>query len=202
MRTNKQRIQQITGIGLFSAAVIVLQLVSMSLRFTTFSITLTLIPIVVGAAVYGIGAGAWLGLVFGATVLLTGDAAAFLAISSPGTIITVFAKGILAGVASGAVFKLLEQKNRTLASIVAAIICPIVNSGVFFLGCLSFFMDAIKTWALTDFGDNAVLYILFVLIGFNFVLEFFINAVFSPSITYVINIGKKYFSGKEAPKRS
>ena len=38
--------------------------------------------------------------------------------------------------------------------------------------------------------------------GNDFVLEFFINAVFSPSITYVINIGKKYFSGKEAPKRS
>ena len=75
MKTNKQRIQRITGIGLFSAAVIVLQFVSMSVRFTTFSITLTLIPIVVGAAIYGIGAGAWLGLVFGLAVLLTGDAA-------------------------------------------------------------------------------------------------------------------------------
>ena len=103
MKTNKQRIQRITGIGLFSAAVVVLQFVSMSLRFTTFSITLTLIPIVVGAAIYGIGAGAWLGLVFGLAVLLTGDAASFLAISFPGTIITVLAKGILAGVASGAV---------------------------------------------------------------------------------------------------
>ena len=91
MKTNKQRIQRITGIGLFSAAVVVLQFVSMSLRFTTFSITLTLIPIVVGAAIYGIGAGAWLGLVFGLAVLLTGDAASFMAISFPGTIITVLA---------------------------------------------------------------------------------------------------------------
>ena len=196
MQTNKLRVQKITGIGLFSAAVIILQFVSMSLRFTTFSITLTLIPIVVGAAVYGIGAGAWLGLVFGLAVLLTGDASVFLAISIPGTIITVLLKGVLAGVASGALFRLLEGKNRTVASVAAAMICPIVNSGVFFLGCLTFFMSEIRLWALTDFGDNAVLYILLGLIGFNFVLEFAINAIFSPTVTYVIGIGKRFYSQK------
>ena len=191
MKTNKLRVQKITGLGVFSAAVIILQFVSMSLRFTTFSITLTLIPIVVGAAVYGIGGGAWLGLVFGLAVLMTGDAAAFLAISIPGTIITVLAKGVLAGVASGAIFRLLEKKNRTVASVAAAMICPVVNSGVFFLGCLTFFISEIKLWALTDFGDNVVLYILFALIGFNFILEFAINAIFSPMVTYVIRVGKK-----------
>ena len=196
MKTNRLRVQKITGIGLFSAAVIILQFVSMSLRFTTFSITLTLIPIVVGAAVYGIGAGAWLGLVFGLAVLLTGDASVFLAISIPGTIITVLAKGVLAGVASGVLFRLLEGKNRTVASVAAAMICPIVNSGVFFLGCLTFFMSEIRLWALTDFGDNAVLYILLGLIGFNFVLEFAINAIFSPTVTYVIGIGKRFYSQK------
>ena len=196
MKTNKQRIQQITGIGLFSAAVVVLQFVSMSLRFTTFSITLTLIPIVVGAAIYGIGAGAWLGFVFGLAVLLTGDAAAFLTVNFPGTIVTVLAKGMLAGIASGVVYKALAHKNKSLASILAAMICPVVNSGVFFLGCLVFFMDTIRQWALTDFGDHAVTYIIVGLIGFNFVLEFAINAIFSPTITYVINIGKKYFAGR------
>ena len=117
-------------------------------------------------------------------------------ISVHGTLITVLAKGILAGVASGAVFKLLEKKNRTLASVLAAMVCPIVNSGVFFLGCLTFFMSAIKEWALTDFGGNAVMYILLVLIGFNFILEFSINAIFSPTITHVVNIGKKHFSAE------
>ena len=196
MQTNKLRVQKITGLGLFSAAVILLQFVSMSLRFTTFSITLTLIPIVVGAAVYGIGGGAWLGLVFGLAVLMTGDAAAFLAISIPGTIITVLAKGVLAGVASGAIFRLLEKKNRTVASVAAAMICPVINSGVFFLGCLTFFISEIKLWALTDFGDNVVLYILFALIGFNFILEFAINTVFGPTIVHIVNIGKKHFASK------
>ena len=86
---------------------------------------------------------------------------------------------------------LLLQHVHQVASVAAAMICPIVNSGVFFLGCLTFFMSEIRRWALTDFGDHAVLYILFGLIGFNFVLEFAINAIFSPMVTYVIRVGKK-----------
>ena len=193
MKTNKQRIQRITSIGLLSALVIILQFVSMSLRFTAFSITLTLIPIVVGAALYGVGAGAWLGFVFGITVLLTGDAAAFLAWNIPGTIITVLAKGILAGAVSGLVFKLLEKKNRAIATVAAAIAAPITNSGVFFLGCLVFFFGNISgAAAQTAYAGNTVGFILVFYIGINFLLEFAINAIFSPTVVYIVNIGKKY----------
>ena len=197
MKTNKQRIQTITGIGLLSALVIVLQFVSMSLRFSAFSITLTLIPIVVGAAMYGIGAGTWLGLVFGLTVLLTGDAAGFMAWSIPGTIITVLVKGMAAGALSGLVFKLLDKKNRTLAIIAAAMIAPIANSGTFLLGCLVFFFDNITTASMgSAYAGNTVGFILMVYIGFNFILEFAINTVFGPTIVHIVNIGKKYFAGK------
>jgi len=197
MKTNKQRIQWITGIGLLSALVIVLQFVSMSLRFSAFSITLTLIPIVVGAAMYGVGAGSWLGLVFGLSVLLTGDAAGFMAWSIPGTIITVLVKGIAAGALSGLVFKLLDKKNRTLATIAAAMIAPIANSGTFLLGCLVFFFDNITVASMgSAYAGNTVGFILMVYIGFNFILEFAINAVLGPTIVHVINIGKKYFVGK------
>ena len=197
MKTNKQKIQWLTGVGLLSALVIVLQFVSMALRFSTFSITLTLIPIVVGAALYGVTAGGWLGLVFGLAVLLTGDAAGFMVWSIPGTIITVLAKGILAGVVSGLAFKLLERINRALATIVAAILCPIVNSGVFFLGCVTFFMKDIDAVAgTTQYAGNTAAFIIMVYIGFNFILEFAINTVFSPTIVYIVNIGKKYFARK------
>jgi hypothetical protein len=53
--------------------------------------------IVLGAATCGKGVGAWLGLTFGVTVLLSGDAAAFMSISVIGTVITVLAKGLLCG---------------------------------------------------------------------------------------------------------
>ena len=59
----------IIGLGLLTAIVVVMQFISMGLRVGTFSITLTLIPIVVGSALYGWGSGAWLGFVFGVTVL-------------------------------------------------------------------------------------------------------------------------------------
>lgn len=88
--------------GVLTAVVIVLQALAIGIRFGTFSITLVLIPIVVGAALYGWKAGAWLGLVFGAVVLMT-DAAAFLAVSVPGTAVTCLLKGILAGIAAAVV---------------------------------------------------------------------------------------------------
>jgi len=194
MNTNKQKIQRLTVLGLLSALVILLQFLSMALRFSAFNITLTLIPIVVGAALYGIGAGAWLGLVFGVIVLLSGDAAGFLVWSIPGTVITVLGKGIAAGVASGLVFKLLEKKNRAVATVAAAVICPIANSGVFLLGCLTFFFGNITAAAEgTAYAGNTVGFIIMVYIGFNFILEFLINTVFSPTIVYIVNIGKKHF---------
>lgn len=193
MKTNKQQILKLTGIALFTAIVIVLQLLGSFIHFGMFSISLVLIPIVIGAAVYGVGAGAWLGFVFGVAVLLSGDAATFLAISIPGTIITVLAKGLLAGLAAGFVYKLLAGKNKTLAAIAAAVVCPIVNTGVFLLGCATFFLGAIREWALADFGDNVMLYMIVGLVGLNFVAELVINLIFSPTVVYIIGIGKKRF---------
>ena len=100
MKANKQHILRLTGIGLFTAIVIVLQMLGSFIHLGPFSISLVLIPIVVGTALYGIPAGGWLGCVFGIAVLLSGDAAAFLAVSITGTVVTVLAKGTLAGLAS------------------------------------------------------------------------------------------------------
>ena len=104
--------QKIVGLGLFTAIVIVLQLMGSFIRFGTFSISLVLVPVVIGAALYGAGAGAWLGFVFGVVVLLSGDAAAFLGVNALGTILTVLVKGALAGFLSGVVYKALENACR------------------------------------------------------------------------------------------
>lgn len=93
----------VVGLGLLTAIVVVLQFVGATIKFGTFSISLVLMPIVIGAALYGVFAGAWLGLVFGVVVLLSGDAATFMAINPFGTIVTVLLKGILAGAVSGLV---------------------------------------------------------------------------------------------------
>ena len=65
----KVNAKKIAGVGLLTALVVVLQLLGSFIKFGTVSISLVLIPIVVGAALYGVGAGAWLGGVFAVVVL-------------------------------------------------------------------------------------------------------------------------------------
>ena len=184
----KMNVSTVVGIGLLTAIVVVLQLVSMALRFGMFSITLTLIPIVVGAALYDWKAGAWLGLVFGGAVLISGDATVFLQINAIGTIITVLAKGALAGLAAGLIYHLVSKKNQIAGVIAAAIAAPVVNTGVFLIGSAVFFLDAISMWA----GEtNVFIYMLVGLVGFNFFIELGINILLNPTILQIIRIGKK-----------
>ncbi len=190
---NRDLTYKLVGTALLTAIVVVLQLVGGAIKVGTFSISLVLMPIVVGAALFGIWSGAWLGFVFGVMVMATGDAALFLAVNVPGTIITVLAKGILAGLAAGAVYKLLEKKNKYVATLLASIASPVVNTGVFLIGCAVFFLDTIKSWA----GDGPVFqYMIVGLVGVNFILELAINLVLNPVIVRIVDIGKKSFSGK------
>lgn len=153
-----------------------------------FAINLVLVPIAIGAATCGAAIGAWLGLVSGVAVLASGDANAFLAVNVIGTIITVLLKGAFCGFAAGLVYNSLKKVNHTLAVIVSAVACPIVNTGVFVLGCLAFFMETITQWA---GGSNGVQYIFVGLIGLNFFVEVGVNLVLSPVIVRLINIRKK-----------
>ena len=185
MKTNTRKI---AGVGLLTAVVVVLQLLGSFIHFRPFSISLVLIPIVVGASLYGVLSGAWLGLAFGITVLISGNAAAFLAVNPGGTVVTVLLKGALAGLLAGAVYKAIEKKNKVIATIVAAIICPVVNTGIFLIGCRLFFFDTIKTWAA---GTNVFVYMITGLVGFNFLFELGLNIILSPTIVKLTKLGRK-----------
>ena len=193
MRSNtRERTRKLVGIALFSAIVVVLQLLGAFVRLGPFSISLVLIPIVVGSAVYGKGAGTWLGFLFGVAVLLSGDAASFLAVSVPGTIITVLSKGTLAGLFVDVVYSLLAKVNKYVAVVASAIICPVVNTGIFLLGCKIFFMDTITMWASgTEFGADVAAYMIFGLVGGNFLVELAVNVVLSPVVVRIVDIGLK-----------
>lgn len=192
-KSNRFNANTIIGLGLLTAIVVVMQFISMGLRFGTFSITLTLIPIVVGAALYGWISGAWLGFVFGVSVLLTGDANAFLAVNIPGTITTVLVKGILAGLCAGLVYELISKKNQIAAVLVSAVIAPVVNTGIFILGSYVFFFDYLSGLAE---GTNLFVFILVALVGINFFIELGTNLVLNPAILQIIRIGKKMKSSK------
>lgn len=265
-------VRSLVGLGLLTAIVVVLQLIGAAIRFGTFSISLVLMPIVIGAALYGAGAGAWLGLVFGIVVLLSGDANLFLGINVFGTIATVIAKGVLAGLLSGLAYTWLTRvfdsnlsterlavfitcalliiggavslyygvklnnapavrveiegaESRALpgtfclvigivlivvglallafvlikkpdldtsaAVFVSAALCPIVNTGIFLLGCRLFFFETIKSWA---GGTNVGTFMIVGLVGLNFILELAINLILSPAIVMLIRYGQNRLS--------
>lgn len=177
--------------AVLTALVAVLQAVGAFIRFGPFSISLVLVPIVIGAACCGVKIGTWLGFVFGAVVLLSGDASAFLAVDVFGTFVTVIAKGAACGLAAGLTYRALEKYNRNVAVIAAAAICPVVNTGVFLLGCAVFFLDTVKEWAAALGYSGTVAYIFTGLVGFNFLAELAVNIILSPVITRILGLIRK-----------
>ena len=181
---NKE-LKKMVGIALLTALVVVLQFVGgMIPPVGGFSISLVLIPIVVGAAVYGPWVGMFLGAVFGVIVNINcitgadvGGAMVFQA-NPVLCFLVVMGKGVLAGLAAGGVYKLLRKVNPYLAMLCAAIVCPLVNTGTFVACMLLFFNEVLSQWA---GGSDLVGYILTGLILANFVPELIINVVFSPA---------------------
>lgn len=183
--------KKMVGIGLFTAIVVVLQLLGGGIRFGLFSVSLVLVPIVVGAAVYGWFAGAFLGFAFGVAVLLSGDAGAFLAVDPLATVLVVLVKGTLCGLFSGLIYTAVQKLNKVAAVILAAVICPVFNTGVFLLGCQLFFLPTITEWASLYGYADAGTYMIFGLAGINFVIEIVVNLVLAPVITRLIRFAKK-----------
>lgn len=189
MAEKKFSTRKLTGLAILTALVVILQFLPIKGPF--FLITLTLVPIVIGSALYGAFSGAWLGFIFGVTVLLSGDAAAFLTINIPGTIATVLVKGTLAGLAAGLVYKLASKVNRYFGVICSALVAPVVNTGIFLLGCRLFFMDTVNGWAAASGYENVGAYMILSLVGINFLIELGVDLVCSPVILRLINIRKK-----------
>ena len=183
--------QKLVLLALFTAVVAVLSYFGGFIKIGGLaSISLTLIPVVLGAALFGPKAGAWLGAVSGAVFFLTADAVFWLGLSVHGTIITVMVKGIVAGLLAGLTYKLLKGVNPYLAVIVSAIVCPTVNTAIFLLGCLIFFVDTVTAGAVAE-GMSVGGYLIVFFVGLNFVFELLLNILVSPALFRIIKLGKK-----------
>lgn len=176
---NRNRIKLITEVSIFSAIIIILQLIATFINFGSFPITLTLIPIIVGGAVYGPLVGMILGLVFGLIVdvmVITGadpTGAVMLASHPIITLSTCLIKGALAGLLSALAYKYLKIKNSKLRIVIAAAICPIVNTVTFFISLILFF-------------DSSITVLISTILSVNFVIELLINMLIAPGLTTLI----------------
>lgn len=190
-----QKIKSMALTGLLMALVIVLQFLSGIIPpVGGFSISLVLIPIVLGAAVMGPYVGALLGATFSVVVIINcitgadvGGAMVFQA--NPFLcILVVMAKGTLAGLLSGCVYRLLKGKNAYIAMLCAAVVCPVVNTGVFVTCMMLFFKDVLAAWA---GGGDVIAYVLTGLVVANFIPELIINVAFSPASVRIVHVVKK-----------
>ncbi len=185
---------KLVGLGILTAIIIVLQIVTTFFPTKPVSITLALIPIIIGAAFYGAGAGAYLGGVFSVVVILmcvfgadVGGAMVWNA--NPFLCIVVcMLKGVGAGFAAGAVYKALSKKSTTLGAVSAGVVSPIVNTGIFVLGLFLFFKPVLEVWA---GGTDIVYYALITMTGVNFLVELGVNIILSPVIVRIIQAVSK-----------
>ena len=179
------KIGQMAAVALLMGLIVVLQLLSGTIPpVGGFTISLVLIPIVLGGALFGVKTGALLGGVFGIIVMIgcitgtdVGGAMVFQA-NPVLCFLVVMGKGILAGLISGWIYRLIHGKNAYIAMLAAAIVCPTVNTGVFVVCMLTFFKDVLAAWA---GGGDILAYVLTGLVLANYVPELLINVIFSPA---------------------
>ena len=188
--SNHASVVRMTTLALLAALVVVLQTVASGIRIGPVPFSLTLVPIVVGAILFGPAAGAGLGAVFGIVCLIAGITGAdsftnLLWVASPFWLVVVcVGKGVLCGLCAGLTANALRQKP-TLSCILAALTAPIVNTGVFAIGMLTVFKPILQDYAA---GTNLVYYLFVAFIGINFLVEFAVNAVLSAAIARIVQV--------------
>lgn len=194
MNTNRMKTSKLTGLAIFTAIIVVLQILATFIKFGPVSITLALAPIIIGAAIYGASAGAYLGFVLAAVVLISGllgwdggFVMYLMSLSPIGVILTIFLKSTAAGYLSGVTYRAIAKKSEKAASIVSGIVCPVVNTGLF-VACMFIFFFGVLNDMATGAGKNMIAYIIFGLCGINFVIELVVNLALSSVITHVVHI--------------
>ena len=159
------------------------------------SLNFSLIIISLGAILYGPVIGGFLGLISGImTIFAPSTLSYFYSVSPIGTILTCLLKTTVAGIVAGLVMLLFKKHNKNLAGyITVSILVPTINTGLFAIFCLVFFMNR-----LNEINPNNIASALFLgMIGFNYIFEILTTSIITPSLIKImehisINNREKY----------
>ena len=179
--------QQIVGTGLLLALEIIFQVIGNYLQFGPVSINLSLVAIVLAAVLYGPLSGAILGFFCGVVVLFSPSTLAiFMPVSPIGTVIACLLKTTLAGLIAGFVFKLFKNKSQLVGIIIASILVPVINTGIFSVVCLLFFRPILAGGAGNESFARMMTFLIVGFIGWNFLIEIATTVVVSTILGLVI----------------
>lgn len=194
---NSIKIKRLVGIATLAALVVGLQFLSNYVSFGSISITLALIPVAMGAILYGPIAGAILGAIMGIIVIVAPSTlAVFMPYNPVATIFLCILKTGVAGLVAGLFFKLFasiakKQKEKkakmgyfAAGIIIATIVVPIINTGLFIAGAWIFFKNVEIDGTLV-FGGTFMGIITAVLTT-NFLIEFIVSVVLAPVLVYLV----------------
>ncbi len=192
-KSSHEKTLTMVQIALFCAIVAVLQLFFANIRIGVVTLSFTLVPIVIAGIFIGPWAGFFVGLFSGILtfiqVFTSGDPFyIFLMTSHP--IVTAFlcmiktaAAGLLAGIAYR--FLRARSKHPTINTLLPAVVCPVVNTGIF---CLAMFLIYGKDLMLDPtFGASAsaglIAFVFVGLVGINFIFEVLLNIIVCPVLS-------------------
>jgi len=164
---------------------ILFQIIGNFISIGVVSLNLTLLPITIGAIMVGPFAGFILGVVNGILVLFAPSTISlFMPLNALGTVILCLLKTSFGGLCAGIIANRFKNKNETIVYLSSSAIVPIVNTSLFCLACFLIY----KPFLVNNMGTygNELSYLLFGVLGWNFVFEFASNVLLTPSICSII----------------
>ena len=191
---NFSQAKKLTYFAVLTALTFVLQLLGNTVKIGVVTLNFSLIPIVLAAIMLGVWYGMALGAITGLIILfhcgiLGADGFTNVLFATDPVIITLVCviKTAFAGALSGLLFKWISKRNGFVATIIAAGIVPVINSGIFILGMLCI-IPSLNAAGFIAEGANAFAVIVLGFVGLNFVFEFALNVIVAPALYRVINI--------------
>ena len=195
MTNQTQKIRRLAVNGLLSAVICIVSF--LPIRTLGLEITLSMVPVAIGACLYGPSSGAVLGGVFGVVSFIqcfgySPFGAALLGMNFLYTAIicipTRILAGWIAGLAAKGISKALSDKTRLVSFAVGSILAPVLNT-LFFMSTLCLFFygsDYIQGFAGILGSSNVISFIL-LFVGINGLVEIIAGFIIALPVSKAIS---------------
>lgn len=191
MSNTKKQTQMLAVNAILAALIAIISF--LPIRTMGLEITLSMVPVAIGACLFGPASGAVLGGVFGVVSLIqclgySPFGAVLLGINPLFTIIVCVPTRILAGFLAGLLAKIIKSKGNNLAYLAAAIAAPVLNTVFFMLAiCLLFYnTEFIQGFVETLGAANPIMFII-LFVGINGLVEIIAGFVIAFPVSKAIS---------------